>query len=633
MDFRLLGPVEVRRDDQRVDLAGTKMHTLLAALLLARGKVVPDTRLSTLLWGMSPPTTMRAQIYTHVSRLRKLLEPEIAIHRRSPGYVLETGGSRVDVVEYDRLDRLGRQALRAGRYEEAGTLLRSALELWCGPVLSNATEFLVAEEGPQWDEGYAATLENRVEADLALGRHQQVIAELTRLVADFPLRERLRAQLMTALYRCGRQADALHVFRLGRSVLAEELGVDPGSELTTTHEAVLRGTLDYRGAVAGRAAQSSGAAPTTAVGSPATGPTTAGTGTAALPVAPRQVPAMLPPDTAAFVGRKRELDAVTALLAPADEPGGDPAGARRLLITGMAGVGKTSLAVRAAHAVRERFPDGQLYADLVASDGTPEDPRGVLIRLLRSLGHEPEQDVRHDLDELVRLYRTHTAGRRLFVLLDNGVSGAQLAPLLPASPHAGVLVTGHAHLAAVVGPDILALEPMPDRESLAVLRTIVGAGRVAAEPQAAAQIVAHCAGLPLALRIAGARLASRPHWPLARLAQRLAEPTERLRELRFGDLDLDRSLRSWLVRTGGQVRDLLARLSVLGEQPFTASEAATALGLSTARAEDVVEQLADGAALETVGPVEYRFHRLVLLYAQYLTAHCPQPVMPALVAA
>lgn len=243
MYFHLLGPVEASRGGLRVPLAGTKMHTLLAALLFARGRVVPDTRISQLLWGPHPPATKSAQIYTYVSRLRKLLEPEVTLERRPPGYVLVTGESRVDVVEYERLDRLGRQALTEHRYEEAGALLHGAMDLWQGPLLGNVTGFLADEEAPQWEESRAATLEARVEADLALGRHRHIVAELTRLVADFPLRERMRAQLMTALYRCGRQADALRVFHEGRTVLADELGVDPGIDLTSTHEALLHGTL------------------------------------------------------------------------------------------------------------------------------------------------------------------------------------------------------------------------------------------------------------------------------------------------------------------------------------------------------------------------------------------------------
>ncbi|MFE9778667.1 BTAD domain-containing putative transcriptional regulator [Streptomyces sp. NPDC005775] len=627
MEFHLLGPVEARREDLRIAISGAKMHTLLAALLLARGRVVPDTRLSALLWGANPPATMNAQIYTYVSRLRKLLEPEVSLERRAPGYAIVTAGSRLDVVEYERLDRLGRQALQEHRYDEAGTLLRNALELWRGPALANVTEFLAEEEIPQWSEGYAATLENRLEADLALGRHQQITAELTRLVAEFPLRERMRAQLMTALYRCGRQTEAFHVFHEGRKVLAEELGVDPGSDLTDTHQAALCGTLGWEP----MARADTGPVTPPAVAAPV-GLTVVRSGHEDGP------PAMLPPDIAPFAGRERELAVLRALIVPGPDATDTPR-SRRCLITGMAGVGKTALAVRAAHACQEHFPDGQLYAELVGRDGRPKDPRQVLVRLLRALGHEVPGRVAHDLDELVRIYRTRTAGRRLLVLLDGAVDNEQLAPLLPASPLSATLVTGNAHLAFSTGPVTLAVGPMNDGSALELLSAVAGTGRVAADPQAAAQLVRHCAGLPLALRIAGAKLASRPHWSLARLARRLADPGARLSELSFGDLDVDRTLRDWLRRMDDGNRALLPRLSVLGERPFSAAAAAIVLGLPDQRAEDLLERLADSSLIEPgrrpgetgaggSGALQYRFHRLVLLYAQ--ASAVQRPVRAAL---
>ncbi|WP_405403347.1 BTAD domain-containing putative transcriptional regulator [Streptomyces sp. NBC_01104] len=641
MEFHLLGPVEARREGLRIAISGTKMHTLLAALLLARGRVVPDSRLSALLWGANPPATMSAQIYTYVSRLRKLLEPEVSLERRAPGYVIVTTGCGLDVVEYERLDRLGRQALQEGRYDEAGTLLRNALDLWRGPALANVTEFLEEEEAPQWQEEYAATLENRLEADLALGRHQRITAELIRLVAEFPLRERMRAQLMTALYRCGRQSEAFQVFHEGRQVLADELGVDPGRDLREAHQGVLCGTLAWEpGAGAAAARTTHPLAVATPAGTALPGPMLVGAPAAGAPAGLTAVrsgsedrpPAMLPPDIAPFTGRERELAALRALLVPGGTQ--DAPQARRCLITGMAGVGKTALAVRAAHAAQEHFPDGQLYAALVGRDGRPKDPRRVLAGLLRALGHEVSERVSHDLDELVRVYRTRTAGRRLLVLLDGAVDSDQLDPLLPASAHSATLVTGNGRLAVSTGPVTLAVGPMDDDAALELLSAVAGAGRVADDPEAAAQLVGHCAGLPLALRIAGAKLVSRPHWSLARLARRLADPGARLSELSFGDLDVDRTLRDWLRRTDTASRTLLSRLSVLGERPFSAAAAATVLGLQDQRAEDLLEGLADGSLIEPgrpprgtgitgSGPLQYRFHRLVLLSAQAPVAHRP----------
>ncbi|MFE9122078.1 BTAD domain-containing putative transcriptional regulator [Streptomyces sp. NPDC007172] len=658
MDFHLLGPVEVRRAGQRIALSGPKAHTLLAALVLARGRVVPDARLSRLLWGAAPPATMSAQIYTYVSRLRRLLEPEATVERRPPGYALRTGDGLVDIVEYERLDRLGRQALQEHRYEDAGNLLRNALALWQGPLLGNVTEFLAEEETPQWEEDRAATLENRMEAELALGRHGRIVAELTRLVADFPLRERMRAQLMTALYRCGRRADALHVFHEGRTVLAEQLGVDPGIDLAHTHQAVLCGTLDLdldldpgrgrvvdsgrvvdRGRVVGLDPEPDGrrtanlAAVHTAEPEPAAlRPPLGGSVVRA--------PAMLPPATAGFTGRARELAALRRLLTPDGR-----ATPRRCLITGMTGIGKTALAVHAAHENREHFPDGQLYADLAAPDGTAKDPRDILAHLLRALGEQPSGAAPYDLDELVRVYRTSMAGRRILVLLDNATDGRRLAPLLPSGAEAAVLVTGRAPLAVTVGAVTLGVEPLSPEESVDLLAATAGRARTEAEPGAARAIADHCAGLPLALRLAGARLAARSHWSLARLAARLAETDTRLHELAFGEQELTASLANWLAHTDEESRRLLARLSALGARPFSAASAAAVLGLPDRRAEDLVERLADGALLEIVRPMSeadagtgapaafphpfqplYRFHPLVLLYVQSLPVGRPARV-------
>lgn len=244
MEFRLLGPVEARVGERRIPTSGTKIHTVLAVLLLARNRVVSDSRLTMSLWGWDPPATMSAQIYSYVSRLRKLLGPDVQLVRRSSGYLMLTHASRVDVEEFERLYQLGRTAMTERRYADADRLLRGALGLWRGPALGNVTPFLAETELPRLEEARNAALELRIEADLALARHSELIPELTGLLAEFPQRERLRAQLMTALYRCGRQADAMHVFHQGRSALAEELGVTPGACLSAIYQAVLDHTLD-----------------------------------------------------------------------------------------------------------------------------------------------------------------------------------------------------------------------------------------------------------------------------------------------------------------------------------------------------------------------------------------------------
>lgn len=246
MDYGILGPVRVRRDGAETPLAGTKQRTVLAALLTAEDAGLTDAALSWFLWGESPPATATAQLYTQVSRLRRVLAPEGTLVRRARGYVVETGGAPVDVAEFRRLAARGRRALAGGRYPEAGSLLRAALALWRGPALGGVSEQLTAAEGPALEEARIGVLADRIEADLAADDLGRLLPELTRLVARHPLHERFRAQLMTALYRADRQAEALAVYDRGRRLLIGELGVEPGSLLRDVHRAVLAGERGLR---------------------------------------------------------------------------------------------------------------------------------------------------------------------------------------------------------------------------------------------------------------------------------------------------------------------------------------------------------------------------------------------------
>ncbi|MFF4261007.1 BTAD domain-containing putative transcriptional regulator [Streptomyces virginiae] len=595
MEFRVLGPVEVRRDGRRVALSGAKLHTVLAALLVAREEVISDERLCRLLWGWAPPATVSAQLYTYVSRLRKILGDDVLIDRRPPGYAMSIGNATLDLNEFEKLALGGREALIAEDFEKAGELLRRALARWNGTPFANATEYLADAEAPRLTEARAVTLEHRIAADLALGRHEQITGELTGLVAEFPLRERIRCQLMTALCRSGRQADAIHLYHHGRTVLADELGVNPGEELQATYRALLEGTLDRRPR------------------------------TAAVPAGPRRVaagradgaPAMLPPDTVDFTGREPELELLCRALAPDAQSTGRP---RRVLVTGMAGLGKTALAVHAAHRCRRHFPDGQLYADLRAPDGTPRHPTRVLRGLLRALGPMDDVPAADDQDQLVRLYRERTRGKQLLIVLDNASGAAQLGPLLPNTPEPAVLVTGRTALPTVAGAHTVALAPLAPRDSLELLSAAAGPARVASAPGAASSIVEHCAGLPLALRIVGTRIAARPHSTPDRLAGRLADPVTRLRELHSGDLDVHSSLLPSWRALDAEVRSVFPSLAALGPQPFPAAEAAVSLSLPEVEAERLLEALADAALLEVSGADErgqpcYLFHPLVRLFA------------------
>ncbi|MGW8378383.1 BTAD domain-containing putative transcriptional regulator [Streptomyces sp. ODS28] len=616
-----------QRRESEVPLSGSKIRTVLAQLLLARGRVVSDSRLSEMLWGHTPPSTLNSQIYTYVSRLRKHLGPEVDIARQGPGYVLDAPSSRVDVFEFERLTALGQRALGQCDYASASRYLGEGIALWQGEPLEYATEHLQDVEVPRLEAARLTALEHRIEADLALGRHHQICAELVGLVARFPLHERLRAQLITTLYRCGRQSEAVRAYHDGRTALAEQMGVDPGPELRAAYEAMLRGEMG----------EEAGARE------------------------PAMAPNTLPPDTVPFTGRTRELTALTAMLLPrrardergeqdgrgerdgrgdaawedapehASESASGPAFAQpaRALVTGMTGSGKSCLAVHAAHIVAPHYADGQLHADLTHPDGRAKTPSEVLVRLLRTLG-EPRVSTDHagfsalaeDTEELVRLYRTRTAGKRLFLLLDNAVGDAQLGPLLPSGRGSAVLITSRTRLTSVTLAHTLVLEPMSEEESLRLLEATAGPQRVRAEHEMARTVVRQCAGLPLALRIAGARLASRPHWPVAELAHRLADPGRRLEELRLGDLDVIEALNAALAHLPLRTRKVFPWLSMLGGDPFTASAAGAALGLPELQAERALEDLVDASFMTTTptlcGTPKYQFPPLILLFAEAL---------------
>ncbi|MFJ4097321.1 BTAD domain-containing putative transcriptional regulator [Kitasatospora sp. NPDC089913] len=633
LEFRLLGPVEAVADGREIRLDGAKQRSVLAALLLSDGRVLPDERLRVLLWGWDPPATWTAQLHTYASRLRGRLGPGVDLVRRAPGYRLDIGGARVDLHEFRRSAELGRRALEAGAYARAAALLCAALAHWRGAPLTGVTAQLAGKELPALEESRLAALENRVEADLALGGHRAAVAELRGLVAEHPARERLRGQLMAALYRCDRQSDALEVYEQGRRLLAEELGVDPGPTLRGLHRQVLTSTLPGP-AAAGRHPAVPVAPPAPAAASASAARLT--TGVPAPTRAARDepaaehrtgawsglVPAMLPPAVADFAGRERHLTALRSVLGVPPERQDcvpDPAGP--VVLTGGAGCGKSALAVRATHLVRPAFPDGVLYADLRGPDGRPRDPAEVLRAFLRALGAE-ERGLPGGPDELVRLYRSRLAGRRVLVVLDNAHDERSVRPLLTSDPCGRTVVTSRSALPTVEGAQRFRIGPL-DFPAAYQLLAAAGRERVSADPAATARIVELCDRLPLALRICAGRLAARPHWTTARLADRLAPAEHRLDELRLGELDVRASLAADLPRLCPAARAALRVLARAEADSFTPAEAAVLLPSSEREAEEVLELLTE-ARLLTADPdpaeLRYRISSLVRLVAREQSA-------------
>lgn len=586
MRFQVLGIVGAWQGSTRVEVRGSKMRTFLASLLLARGRVVSDARLMQMLWDEDLPATTQAQIQTYASRLRTLLGPEATVKRQPPGYRLELPAQRrvgVDLVEFEHLAAQGNAALAAGKHAEASKLLRDALTRWNGQALGGVTDYLAAMEQPRLEEARLTVLENSIDAELAIGEHRPLITELTALVAAEPLRERPRTQLMTALHRSGRTADALQVYNDFRATLAESLGLDPSTELQQLHQSIL-----------------------TAVPPPP--PIKLRTRRADVPA-----PATLPPEPSDFVGRRRETDHVCAELIAA--PGNETRTAVST-ITGMGGVGKTALALRVARLLRKQFSDRQLLVDLGGSSPHPPSTSALLDTVLARLG-VPADELPASFAARVELYNRTLAGTKTLLVLDDAYDERQVRPLLPATPGCGVLITSRSPLAALEGSDRVALDPFTLEESLRLLAAVVGAERLEAERPAGVRIAEQCDHLPMAVRVCGARLATRPHWTLARLADRLADPHRVLDELRAGDLVVEERLAPSYLALSADLRDALQRFTHFGTGSFTASTAAQLLKLSMMDTIDLLDGLVEAHLLraEPTTADRYRLSRLALALA------------------
>jgi tetratricopeptide (TPR) repeat protein len=473
--------------------------------------------------------------------------------------------------------------------------LGAALGLWRGQALEDVEVAALAEQRDRLVQRRLAVVEDRVQADLDAGRHVELVVELEGLVAAQPLRERLCGLLMVALYRSGRQAEALAAFRALRRRLVEQQGVEPSPPLQELHRRIL--------------------AADPALESPAA----AASGVQAAAPAPMPVPRQLPPDVAGFTGRTPELLRLQRLLAAAGGQGPAVIGA----IQGAAGIGKSALAVHAAHRLAERFPDGQLYVDLHGATAglRPLAPLEVLGRFLRALGMAPAA-IPNDSEEASAAFRSMVAGRRLLVVLDNARGAAQVHPLLPAAG-CGVVVTSRQALASLDGATHLHLGILPAEEAVELLGRLAGEERVAAEPEAAAEVARCCGYLPLALRIAGARLAARPGWPVRALAERLADAHRRLDELELAEAGVRASfaVSSRQLGAGDDPLDRAAAeafglLGLLDGPEAGVPVAARLLESPEEAAERVLERLVDAQLLETPSPGRYRLHDLLRLYAR-----------------
>jgi DNA-binding SARP family transcriptional activator len=585
VQFRLLGPLELTAAGERVPIGGTRQRIVLATLLLEHGRVVPTERLVTAVWDGDPPATSRTQIQISISRLRALLAElglADAILTHESGYLIRVPEPAVDLARYARLVADGRSAVRRRQAAEATATLRAALALWRGDAVSGIRSRLLRSVALRLDEERLAVTEECIDLEIQTGRQHQVIGELRGLVAAHPLRERLHGQLMLALYRDGRQAEALEAYRTARQILVEEHGLDPSERLRALERAI----LDSEPGVA----------------HPLAAPD---------PVVPRQLPA----EVRGFVGRTGPVREIRRFLT---------AGPNRVVtVSGPAGVGKTALALSAAYQLAGQFPDGQLFAHLRGSDSRPVPPAQVLDQFLRALGVAPAT-LPTEPAALASRYRSRVAGHRLLVFLDDAASARQVEPLLPAGPEAAVIITSRGALAGLRNAGHVDLAAFSPEASRLLLSEVLGEARVAAEPAAAAAVADACGHLPLALQIAAAKLSVRRHWPIARMADRLGDESRRLDELSLDGGGIRASLLVSYEALGADARRLLLLLGALGATDFASWVAGPLLDVDAGDGADVLDELVDGRLVEvhtgTGHRARYRLHDLVGVFARELLA-------------
>ncbi|OLB80735.1 MAG: hypothetical protein AUI14_05640 [Actinobacteria bacterium 13_2_20CM_2_71_6] len=584
MEFRLLGPVEVWARGRLIDLGHAKQRSVLVLLLLEAGRVVPVATLVDRVWGHAPPDSALNVLYGYIARLRKALTPTgVRLVRRSGGDLVDVDPDEVDV---HRFHRLLAEAATGGDPQRMAATYDEALALWRGTPFADVTSDWLASVAEALDSERLSALVERNEAYLRGGRHVDLVESLRELVARYPLDERPVGQLMLALFRSGRESEALDAYRQARLYLADQLGTEPGPALRQLHQRILRGDP--------------------------------GLAEPELPVAGSlPVPAGLPHDVPGFVGRHDELAQLDKLVSP---------GATRQTVVisavhGTAGVGKTALAVHWAHRVRAEFPDGNLYADLRGyGPGPRADPAEVLDGFLAILDVAPGK-IPADPDAKAAMYRSLLDGRQLLVVLDNAADAQQIRPLLPGSSSCPVVITSRTRLPGLAARDRahrITLDVLPHEEAVALLEQFIGSARVAAEPAAASELATLCARLPVALCVAGERAASRPGTTLRQLATQLRTAGRRLDLL---DAEGDpatavRAVFSWSYRNLSAPTQRMFRMLGLHPGDDVDRYAAAALAaIPVDQAAELLDKLVGAHLVERAGTGRFRMHDLLREYA------------------
>ncbi|MEV4702100.1 BTAD domain-containing putative transcriptional regulator [Actinoplanes sp. NPDC049316] len=605
MQFGILGTFEIVLGGRTITPSAPKLRRVLALLVMQANSVVPTRLLIDELWEDRPPVSSATTLQTYIYQLRKLLgigEPDasgrpesdrhsVALHTRPGGYLLYLPPDALDACRFEELAAAGREQLARNQIFEAAETFRRALELWRGPVLSDL------EYGPvlhaeviRLHELRNSVAEMRIDADLSLGRHQQLISELTAVTARDHAHEGLNARLMLALYRAGRRSEALRIFKRVRAALADELGLEPGPELQRLHRGILAGdpVLDVHGPMV---------TPDTALSPPA------------------QLPPAVP-----LTGREEEAERVRRHLLDRSQA------APTTVIVGPPGAGVTALCLHVANQIRQEFPDGQFFARLSDDEGNPVPPAEILGTFLRAVGH-PGTDSTTGLADRSALFRSWCADRRVLVVLDNVSDAAVLACLTPSGAGSATLVGSRRRVCPNGLTSTVELAPFSPAQSLEFLASAIGTERVRTETAAAQRLVGLCGGIAAALRAAANELVTRPHWRIADLLARIGDDEAQSRWLAATGL-LERSVANRLRMLPAGDQQLLRLLSRLGRPAVTASGAASLLDVPVRAAETALEQCAavrlvdvdSRGADEADWEFQYRLHPLIQTIVTTLSA-------------
>ncbi|MFC4071824.1 AfsR/SARP family transcriptional regulator [Actinoplanes subglobosus] len=588
--IRVLGPVRAWADDQELDLGTPQQRAVLTALALREGRQATLDALIDAVWGEDPPRTSALTLRTYISRLRQSFGAEV-ITTVNGGYQLRLAPGSLDLADFTATVVRARAARDDGDHDTAEQAFGEADGLWRGPALADVPGPYAAAQRVRLDRERHTATEERLALAVGSPRAGAAVTELSTLVEQHPLDEGLSALLMLGLSRTGRQAMALGEYQRIRDLLADELGLDPGAALRDVHQRILGGEPSP--------------VPATPVRQPA------------VTAAPEQ----LPPGIRDFVGRERLIDQVSGLLAA------DGISAPVVGLAGLGGMGTSTLAIHLGHRLRQRFPDGQLYADLRATSGEAVDAATVLTGFLRACG-VADTAIPDDPAERAALWRTVTCGRRLLVVLDHARTAGQLRPLLPAGTGCAALVTGSRRLPGLPVTQWMTLPAFEPADSVELFRLIAGRDRVDAEREAALRFADACSHLPLAVRLGAERLAARPTWSIAAIGERLrvemCQPVALHEDCIRVEAPFERDLAA--LRAADPLAAVAFGLVALPDVPeVTVDTAARLLDLPETEAERLMELLADAHLVEPAGYQRYRYLDIVRWFArrQAIAAHSP----------